>query len=248
MRSTLSPQVMRTVPAGLSRSAVSASSSASISSKRWPIACARRSPAAVGATLRVVRVRRRICSRSSSPRTGLAQRRLRDPQRGGGAGKAAFARHGHEGEQIVEVASCHLPTAFISHSNRPDKHSSPSQWLQTVAKLRPSQGDSIARNPHESGWRRRHRSLPDQYLHPSEDSNEEYVADRGRLSRPRELPVHRRRRLRPMRRRTRRQRAQESSVPERRPRARGLPSSSPDECASIPSGPPTPTSTPRVRW
>jgi len=57
-----------TVPAGLSRSSVSASSSASISSKRCPIACIRRSPAAVGATLRVVRVSSRICSRSSRPR------------------------------------------------------------------------------------------------------------------------------------------------------------------------------------
>jgi len=58
---------MRTVPEGLSRSSVSASSSDSISSKRCPMACSRRSPAAVGETLRVVRVSSRICSRASRP-------------------------------------------------------------------------------------------------------------------------------------------------------------------------------------
>ena len=48
-----SPLVMRTVPAGLSRSALNASNSDSISSKRWPMACNNRSPAGVGDTLRV---------------------------------------------------------------------------------------------------------------------------------------------------------------------------------------------------
>ena len=66
VRSTWSPLVMRTEPAGLSRSAVSASSSDSISSKRFPMACSNRSPAGVGDTLRVVRVSSRISSRSSN--------------------------------------------------------------------------------------------------------------------------------------------------------------------------------------
>ncbi len=65
--STFGPQVIRTIPAGLSRSAVSMSNSASISSMRWPTDCSRRSPAAVTDTLRVVRVSRRICIRSSNP-------------------------------------------------------------------------------------------------------------------------------------------------------------------------------------
>ena len=50
-----SVQVMRTVPAGLSRSSLKASTWASISSKRGPMDRIRRSPASVGATLRVVR-------------------------------------------------------------------------------------------------------------------------------------------------------------------------------------------------
>ena len=61
-------QVMRTVPAGLSRSSVKASSSASISSKRLPMASNSRSPAGVGETLRVVRVSKRMPRRSSKPR------------------------------------------------------------------------------------------------------------------------------------------------------------------------------------
>ncbi|MFT3760990.1 MAG: hypothetical protein QM748_19590 [Thauera sp.] len=65
--STWSPQVMRTVPEGLSRNSESTSSSASISSKRCPMACNSRSPAAVGETLRVVRVSRRISSLASRP-------------------------------------------------------------------------------------------------------------------------------------------------------------------------------------
>ena len=56
---------MRMVPAGLSRSSLSAASSASISSSRGPIVRRRRSPASVGATLRVVRVSSR---RPAAPR------------------------------------------------------------------------------------------------------------------------------------------------------------------------------------
>jgi hypothetical protein len=64
-----SPAVMRIVPAGLSRSSLSAANSASISSNRGPMVRSSRSPASVGATLRVVRVSSRKPSRSSSPRT-----------------------------------------------------------------------------------------------------------------------------------------------------------------------------------
>src|SRR5689334_19099729 len=56
------------VPAGFSRSSLIDANSASISSKRGPTVRRRRSPASVGATLRVVRVRRRKPSRASSAR------------------------------------------------------------------------------------------------------------------------------------------------------------------------------------
>ena len=112
VRSTLSPQVMRTVPAGLSRSSVSASSSASISSKRWPIAL-RQSLAGRGGRYAAGGAREQANLQSRlEPPDGLAQRRLRDPQRGGSPGKAAFARHGDEGQQIVEVASSHCRLTY----------------------------------------------------------------------------------------------------------------------------------------
>ena len=46
------------------------------------------------------------------PSDGLAQRRLRHPERGSSAGEAAFARYGDERQQIVEVASCHCRVAY----------------------------------------------------------------------------------------------------------------------------------------
>ena len=63
-----SVEVRRIVPAGFSRNAVTASSSASTSSKRGPIVRSRRSPASVGDTRHVGRVRSRIPSRGSKPR------------------------------------------------------------------------------------------------------------------------------------------------------------------------------------
>src|SRR5215204_2776134 len=60
--------VIRMVPAGFSRSSLMAETSASISSKRGPMLWSRRSPASVGETLRVVRLRSRTPSRSSSSR------------------------------------------------------------------------------------------------------------------------------------------------------------------------------------
>jgi len=56
------------VPAGFSRSSLSAESSESICSNLGPTVRSRRSPASVGATLRVVRVNSRKPSRSSRPR------------------------------------------------------------------------------------------------------------------------------------------------------------------------------------
>ncbi len=61
-----SPAVIRMVPAGLSRSSLTAASPASISSSRGATVRSRRSPASVSPTLRVVRVRSRMPSRVSS--------------------------------------------------------------------------------------------------------------------------------------------------------------------------------------
>ena len=58
---------MRMVPAGFSRNSPSAASSASMPSKCGPMRASSRSPASVGATLRVVRVSSRTPRRSSSP-------------------------------------------------------------------------------------------------------------------------------------------------------------------------------------
>ena len=62
------PVVTRIEPAGLSRNALSAASSASMPSKCGPRALSSLSPAAVGTTLRVVGVKSRNPSRPSSPR------------------------------------------------------------------------------------------------------------------------------------------------------------------------------------
>ena len=57
---------MRTMPAGLSRSADNKASSSSISAKRGASVASRRAPASVVATLRVVRLNSRTPSRLSS--------------------------------------------------------------------------------------------------------------------------------------------------------------------------------------
>src|SRR5215213_11077576 len=56
LSSAWSESVILTVPEGLSRNAIRAAMSASISAMRGPRDCRKRSPASVGATLRVVRV------------------------------------------------------------------------------------------------------------------------------------------------------------------------------------------------
>jgi hypothetical protein len=60
--------VMRMVPAGLSPSWLTAATSAVMSSSRGATVCIRRSPASVGATLRIVRVNRRTPNRASRSR------------------------------------------------------------------------------------------------------------------------------------------------------------------------------------
>ena len=102
-----STEVMRTVPAGLSRSALIAEISLSISSNRGPIRSSRRSPASVSDTLRVVRV----SSLKAEPRLQsadrVAQRRLGNAELGGSLGEAPFARDGDEGEEVVQVVAAH---------------------------------------------------------------------------------------------------------------------------------------------
>jgi hypothetical protein len=63
-----STDVMRRLPAGFPRMAVTAANPASIPSKCGPTVWIRRSPASVGATLRVLRVRSRNPSRASRSR------------------------------------------------------------------------------------------------------------------------------------------------------------------------------------
>jgi len=80
--------------------AVSEPSLASISTKAGRSVSSRRSPASVGATLRVVRV---------------AERGLGHAQFGGGAGKAGFLGHGEEFGQIAQIVALHRP-AFVGLS------------------------------------------------------------------------------------------------------------------------------------
>ena len=97
--------VIRMVPAGFSRSSHTASSSASISSKRGVVEQA------------FARLRRRDAARgpcqqpNAEPRfefaNGMAERRLRDAELRCRIGETAFPRHGHEGQQVVEVAALH---------------------------------------------------------------------------------------------------------------------------------------------
>ncbi len=100
--------VMRMVPAGLSRNSLKAASSASISSNaRAERRASRRSPASVGATLRVVRVSSRSPSRASSPRTVWLSADCETPSLRRRPGEAALPRDGEEGEEVVEFVARH---------------------------------------------------------------------------------------------------------------------------------------------
>ena len=98
---------MRMVPAGFSRSSLSAASSASISSNRGPTVASRRSPASVGATLRVVRVSSRSPSRSSSPRMVWLSADCDTPSCAAALVKLRSLRHGEEGEEVVDALARH---------------------------------------------------------------------------------------------------------------------------------------------
>jgi hypothetical protein len=104
--------VMRIVPPGLSRSSLRLARAVSMSSKFGVSVWNSRSPASVGATLRVVRVSRRSPQPGFEAADGMAERRLRHAELGRGAGEAAFARHGEEGLQIVVVLAGHAPIAY----------------------------------------------------------------------------------------------------------------------------------------
>ena len=102
------------VPAGFSRSSLSAASSASISSNRGPS----------GVQQAFAGFGRRDAARGAGqqpdaqPRfesaDGVAQRRLRDAELRRGLGEAALARHGDEGDEVVEVARA----AFMSSAHK----------------------------------------------------------------------------------------------------------------------------------
>jgi hypothetical protein len=96
------------VPAGFSRSSLKAASSASISSNRGPRLCSRRSPASVGETLRVVRVKKPNAEPRFKFAQGVAQRRLRNAELRRGFREAALARYGQEGLEVIQSAALHL--------------------------------------------------------------------------------------------------------------------------------------------
>ena len=98
---------MRMVPDGLSRSSLSAASSASISSK----------PRAGGAQQALARLGRRDAAGGAGQQPqaepfleaadGVAERRLRDAELRRRPGEAALPRDREEGEKIVEVFARH---------------------------------------------------------------------------------------------------------------------------------------------
>ena len=66
-----------------------------------------RSPASVGATLRVVRASRRSPSRASRARSVWLSADCETPSLRGRPGETTFARHGDEGEDVMEIVSGH---------------------------------------------------------------------------------------------------------------------------------------------
>lgn len=74
-----------------------------------------RSPADVGATLHVVRVSNPIFKGLFKAANGLAERRLSHAERASRLGEAAFARNGHQSQQVAEIASWHVDLDLICH-------------------------------------------------------------------------------------------------------------------------------------
>jgi hypothetical protein len=101
------PVVIRTRPAGLSRSSVRPASRASMSSNAGRRVSTSRSPASVGATLRVVRVRKPQAQPRLQPPHRVTQGRLRSSELGRSAGEAALLGHGQKGGQIAQFIAAH---------------------------------------------------------------------------------------------------------------------------------------------
>ena len=95
---------------GFSRSSLSAASSAPILSSAGPSVRSSRSPASVGATLRVVRVSSRTPSRVLQPADGEAQRRLGGAELRRGPREAALLGDRDEGVEIGQL----LASAFMN--------------------------------------------------------------------------------------------------------------------------------------
>ena len=91
------------VPAGRSRSSVSAASLASISSSAGRSVSISRSPASVGATLRVVRVSRRRPSLASSRRIAWLSADWEMPSFAAALGEALFFGDGEEHGQAAQL-------------------------------------------------------------------------------------------------------------------------------------------------
>ena len=66
-----------------------------------------RSPASVGATLRVVRASRRRPEPRLQAAQRVAQRGLRDAELGGRPGETAFPRDGDKGDDVIEIVPGH---------------------------------------------------------------------------------------------------------------------------------------------
>jgi aryl-alcohol dehydrogenase-like predicted oxidoreductase len=129
-----SPTAKRTVPAGFSRNALSAASAASISSKRGPTLSNRRSPASVGATLRVVRASSRNPRRASrarivwlnadceTPSFAAALVKLRSLATARKAIRSLMLSHGiYESSSWVHAISTILSRAATRLDSRPTK-------------------------------------------------------------------------------------------------------------------------------
>ena len=112
--------MIRTVPAGLSRKAMSAAISASISAMRGASDWNRRSPASVGATLRVVRVSRRMPSRASSRLIVWLSVDCDVPKLRRGLGEAPLLATARNHSKSFMSSRCigHLSPAFMSQVDK----------------------------------------------------------------------------------------------------------------------------------
>ena len=103
MRATTVGTLRRSVPTGLSRKLLTASSAAPTSPSAGVSRSSRRWPASVSVTLRVVRLSRRTPSRASSRRSASLSDEAETPRSARRAAEAAGARDCGEGVEIGEV-------------------------------------------------------------------------------------------------------------------------------------------------